>query len=105
MLRSKPGTLQSSNTMTPHSPVAALTGVPQAPEHRYGDIPPLFGPGLAAIRLGQAGLAAPFEAARLHYAGAVLAGLVPRSLLASARLERALDAAEKLCLGALARRR
>lgn len=55
--------------------------------------------------MGQACLAAPFEAMRAHYAGAVMAGLVPRSLLASALFEHTLDALEKFCLGPLARRR
>lgn len=50
-------------------------------------------------------LAAPFDALRRHYAGAVLAGLVPRSLRASARLEQCLDALESLTLGPLARQR
>lgn len=50
-------------------------------------------------------LAAPFDALRLHYAGAVMAGLVPRSLRASARLEQRLHALESLTLGPLARQR
>ena len=50
-------------------------------------------------------LALPFDAMRQHYAGAVIAGLVPRSLLDSARLERWLDALEMLMLGPLARYR
>ena len=41
-------------------------------------------------------LALPFDAIRQHYAGAVMAGLVPRSILDSARLERWLDALEAL---------
>lgn len=50
-------------------------------------------------------LCAAFDAMRAQYAGAVQAGLVPRSLLASAQLERSLDRLEKLCLGPLARQR
>lgn len=61
--------------------------------------------GLTAVGMGQACLAAPFEAMRSHYASAVMAGLVPRSLLACGQFERALDTLEKLCLGPLARRR
>jgi len=58
-----------------------------------------------ALNATQLCLVAPFEAMRSQYAGAVAAGLVPGSLLASARLERSLDNLEKLCLGPLARRR
>ena len=47
----------------------------------------------------------PFAALRVQYASAVMAGLVQRSILASGRLERALDALEKLILGQLARQR
>lgn len=50
-------------------------------------------------------LVAPFDALRRHYAGAVAAGIVPRSLRASARLEQGLHALESLLLGPLARRR
>jgi hypothetical protein len=50
-------------------------------------------------------LSAPFEAMRAHYASAVQAGVVPRSLRASAEFGRSLDNLEKLCLGLLARRR
>jgi len=53
----------------------------------------------------QACFAAPFDAIRQHYASAVLAGLAPRSIVASARLERSVDAMESLFLGPLARRR
>jgi hypothetical protein len=48
-------------------------------------------------------LALPFDAIRQNYAGAVIAGLVPRSLLESARLERWLGALEAVTLGSLAR--
>jgi hypothetical protein len=47
----------------------------------------------------------PFDTLRFQYASAVMAGLVPRSLLASGRMERTLDALEKLVLGPLARQR
>jgi hypothetical protein len=50
-------------------------------------------------------LALPFDTLRFQYAGAVRAGLVPRSLLAAGMLERTLDALEKLVLGPLARQR
>ena len=59
----------------------------------------------SALNAAQPILALPFDAMRQHYAGAVMAGLVPRSLLDSARLERWLDALEALTLGPLARSR
>jgi hypothetical protein len=55
--------------------------------------------------MGQAILVMPFDALRFQYASAVQAGLVPRSILASAKSERAIDLLEKLVLGALARQR
>ncbi len=58
-----------------------------------------------ALNATQSCLVAPFEAMRSQYAGAVAAGFMPKSLLASAQLERSLDNLEKLCLGPLARRR
>lgn len=54
---------------------------------------------------GQALMSMPFDALRRHYANAVMAGLVPRSLLASARSERAIDTLEKFVLGPIARQR
>jgi len=48
-------------------------------------------------------LALQFDAMRRSYAGAVVAGLVPRSMLASARFDRWLGALEALTLGPLAR--
>ena len=48
-------------------------------------------------------LAIPFDLAREQYALSVQAGLIERSLLASARFSRALIAAEKLTLGPWAR--
>lgn len=65
----------------------------------------LLGCASLALNAAQCCLVAPFEAMRSQYAGAVAAGLVPTSLLTSARLERSLDNLEKLCLGPLARRR
>ncbi len=50
-------------------------------------------------------LCMPFDAMRHHYASAVSAGLIRRSLIASGQLERTLDALEKLILGPLARQR
>lgn len=46
----------------------------------------------------------PFDLARAQHARDVRAGLAPRSLLASAALERSLAAMETLTLGPLARR-
>ena len=45
----------------------------------------------------------PFDLARAQHAHAVRSGLVPRSLLASAALERSLGAMERFTLGPLAR--
>ena len=66
--------------------------------------PPQITPG---ARLGATFdlLAAPFEALRFQYASAVAADLVQRSLLASGRLEQAIDRLERLILGPLARQR
>lgn len=50
-------------------------------------------------------LATPFDVLRQQHAGAVRAGWLPRSLLSSARVERTIDAFEKLVLGRLARQR
>lgn len=49
-------------------------------------------------------LALPFDMAREQYAKSVRAGFVERSLIASARFERALSALEVLSLGCMARR-
>jgi hypothetical protein len=54
---------------------------------------------------GQGLLTMPFDALRVQYGSVVMAGLAPRSLLASGTTERALDALEKLILGPLARQR
>jgi hypothetical protein len=62
-------------------------------------------PALAEMaRLGSDYLALPFDMAREQYAKSVRAGLVERSLIASARFERALSAMEYLTLGFMARR-
>jgi hypothetical protein len=58
-----------------------------------------------AVGPGQGLLAMPFDALRFQYACGVMAGLVQRSLLASGRWERAIDALERLTLGPLARQR
>jgi hypothetical protein len=56
------------------------------------------------VRLNSDVLALPFDVAREQYAKSVRAGLVERSLLASARFERTLSALETLTLGVMARR-
>lgn len=84
----------------------SLPPLPAPPGLRHDAARPM--PVQAAVAMldaTQACLSAPFDAMRSHYAGAVAAGLMPRSLLASARVERAIDSLEKLCLGPLARRR
>jgi hypothetical protein len=55
-------------------------------------------------RLGSDLLALPFDVAREQYAKSVRAGLVERSLIASARFEHTVSAWERLTLGCLARR-
>lgn len=49
-------------------------------------------------------MALPFDMAREQYAKSVRAGLLERSLLASARFERRLKALEHATLGCMARR-
>lgn len=49
-------------------------------------------------------LALPFDMAREQYAKSVRAGLVERSLIASARVEHAISALEQFTLGCMARR-
>jgi len=56
------------------------------------------------VRLNSDVLALPFDVVREQYAKSVRAGLVERSLLASARFERTLSALETLTLGVMARR-
>jgi hypothetical protein len=59
---------------------------------------------LEMARLSSDYLALPFDMAREQYAKSVRAGLVERSLLASARFERTLSALEQMTLGFMARR-
>ena len=69
------------------------------------DSPNDMTPALAEMaRVGSDYLALPFDMAREQYAKSVRAGLVERSLIASARFERALSAMEHLTLGLMARR-
>lgn len=62
-------------------------------------------PQATPAQAGQALLAMPFDAMRFQYANAVMAGWVPRSILASAKSDRAIDLLEKFSLGPIARRR
>jgi hypothetical protein len=55
-------------------------------------------------RVGREFLALPFDMAREQYAKSVRAGLLERSLIASARVEHAISAMEQLSLGCMARR-
>lgn len=65
---------------------------------------PQFG-GFAPLALAaKALLRAPFDAMREQYAQGVRAGLIERSLLASARFAHKLDALERATLGPWARR-
>ena len=66
--------------------------------------PTPLAPGSAFAKLTSDVLAMPFDMAREHYAKAVRAGLIERSMLASARFEQQLNAFEHLTLGPLARR-
>ena len=59
----------------------------------------------SCLGTGQRLLSLPFDTLRAQYASVVMAGLAPRSLIASGQGERALDALEKLTLGPLARQR
>lgn len=56
------------------------------------------------VRLGSDVLSLPFDVAREQYAKSVRAGLVERSLIASARFEHTISALERLTLGCMARR-
>lgn len=76
-----------------------------SPPLRFGRGPAAASARREAVRALQGLLAAPFDLLRLQYAGAVGAGWVRRSLLASARLERSIHALETLVLGPLARQR
>ncbi len=68
--------------------------------HNFG-MPPALD---EMARLGSDYLALPFDMAREQYAKSVRAGLVERSLIASARFEHVLSAMESLMLGCMARR-
>jgi hypothetical protein len=59
----------------------------------------------APMRSAKWWLVLPFDALRAQYAGAVQAGFVERSLLASTRFEHAVAALEQFVLGPLARRK
>ncbi len=59
----------------------------------------------AVTELAMDVLGLPFDLARAHYARAVQAGLIQRSMLASRDFSRTLGALEQLALGAWARRR
>lgn len=68
---------------------------------RYGDY---ITPTLTALAKTNSNiLALPFDVAREQYAKAVRAGLIERSLLASANFGRMMNALEKLTLGPWAR--
>lgn len=56
------------------------------------------------MRVGSDFLALPFDMAREQYAKSVRAGLIERSMIASARFEQTVNALEQLSLGYLARR-
>ena len=94
-----PNMLAQSTRLRPTA--SALRADTSYPLTMSGDRPVSIYP----IGVGQGFLAMPFDALRVQYASAVMAGLVQRSILASGRLERALDALEKLILGQLARQR
>jgi hypothetical protein len=55
-------------------------------------------------RVGSDVMALPFDMARAQYVQSVRAGLVERSLIASARFERVISALECFTLGGMARR-
>jgi hypothetical protein len=55
-------------------------------------------------RVGSSVLALPFDMAREQYAKSVRAGLVERSMIASARFEHVISALEQFTLGGMARR-
>jgi|APFre7841882630_1041343.scaffolds.fasta_scaffold101786_1 hypothetical protein len=59
---------------------------------------------VAAWKTAKAMAALPFDAMRFQYAGAVKAGLIENSMLASRDFERALGVLERQTLGPLARR-
>jgi hypothetical protein len=57
----------------------------------------------AMTRVGSEWMALPFDMAREQYAKSVRAGLVERSIIASARFEHAISALERFTLGCMAR--
>jgi hypothetical protein len=59
---------------------------------------------VALAKSGSDVMALPFDIARDQYASAVRAGLIERSMLASARFGQTLNALERLTLGPWARR-
>jgi hypothetical protein len=59
----------------------------------------------AGLRMVSGALASPYDGMRCTHAVMVQAGIVPRSLMASAAFERAMVAAEAMALGLMARRR
>ncbi len=59
---------------------------------------------LAAARTSRLLMGLPFDLAREHYAKAVRAGLIERSLVGWAKFEQSLVALEQLTLGPWARR-
>jgi len=89
------------------SPALAARQRPTALAHRPSPGRGLdaFDGGLAVKGASHAFLSMPFDAMRFQYASTVRAGLIERSLLASAQLERTLATLEKLILGPLARQR
>ena len=58
----------------------------------------------ALARVGSDVLALPFDMAREQYAKSVRAGLVERSIIASAKFEHMVSALERFTLGGMARR-
>lgn len=64
---------------------------------------PVAAPLQRALTLGQTLCGLPFDTARAQYAGAVRAGLIPRSMLASRDFERVVRHWERLACGPLLR--
>ena len=60
---------------------------------------------MSRLKVAQRLLSLLFDILRAQYASVVMAGLAPRSLIASGYGERALAVLEKLVLGPLARQR
>jgi hypothetical protein len=58
----------------------------------------------AMTRVGSEWMALPFDMAREQYAKSVRAGLVERSMIASAKFEHMVSALERFTLGGMARR-